>query len=97
MMRALVLALLLAACATAPRADQRPHPLLDGLVLDGTSWVWLDDEGRSPTNSPSIRFENGRASGSTGCNLWNGSYEMRDKLNLRIHVIAVTERRARPR
>src|SRR5262249_45927512 len=64
--------------------------------LDGTSWRWLDDEGQSPASPPSIRFDNGRASGSTGCNQWNGTYTMRDNLNLRIHISAVTERACAP-
>lgn len=95
-MRALILALLLAACASAPRADQTPQRLLDGLVLDGTSWVWIDDDGQRPINGPTIRFEDGRASGSAGCNQWTGSYTMSNQLNLRIHVGAVTERACAP-
>jgi heat shock protein HslJ len=63
-MRALLLALLVAACAaqTPP-----PAPAFD---LAGTSWRRVDDDQASP-HVPTIQFgADNRASGYDGCNQW---------------------------
>ena len=64
-MRALVFALaLLSACTSAPPPSTSS---LD--YLNGTQWRRVDDENANP-HGGTLAFEDGRASGSTGCNRW---------------------------
>lgn len=60
-MRALLCALLLAACATAAPAPP--------IHLAGTSWMRVDDENANPHGATMAFTERG-ASGHTGCNRW---------------------------
>jgi heat shock protein HslJ len=59
-----VLALALAACASAP----------DTMHLSGTSWRRVDDENANP-HGATLEFAEARASGYTGCNRWFASVE----------------------
>lgn len=65
-MRALALALALAACAT------QPPPAMHGFSLAGTSWMRVDRSDDAP-HFPTLAFEDGRASGHAGCNRWFAS------------------------
>lgn len=49
-----------------------------GDALDGTSWVLTSLNGSSPIAGSTITlaFEDGRASGSAGCNSYGGSYTL---------------------
>lgn len=48
------------------------------LQLEGTSWklVELDGQPALPNSEGSIRFEDGKAGGSTGCNGFSGEYTL---------------------
>jgi heat shock protein HslJ len=62
-MRAVLLALMLAACAqTTADAPHAIHPA-------GTSWIRVDDENAAPHN-PTMEFNTASASGFAGCNRW---------------------------
>lgn len=65
-MRALFLALALAACVEAQHAAEPIH-------LSGTRWI-MEDAEASP-HFPTIAFSDSRASGFDGCNQWFGSVE----------------------
>lgn len=86
MIRTLLLAILLAACAAPPPAkgsnpNTRP--------LAGTSWVMLDTNNRP---APTIEFrEAGRASGFAGCNQWFAQVDRSDG-GLRFNAIGMTRR-----
>lgn len=80
-MRALVLALALAACAQAPAQQD---------YLTGTSWQRVDDENAKP-HPATLAFESGRASGYTGCNRWSGDAVQSGGDELRFENVAVTE------
>jgi len=66
-------AVLMSACASAVPADQ---PTAEDLV--GITWVLDDLGGKSPVaGSPvTVRFADGAISGSSGCNVFGGSYEI---------------------
>jgi heat shock protein HslJ len=51
-----------------------------GASLDGTAWVLASLVGRAVTGSPAVtlQFEDGRLSGTDGCNRFNGSYSATD-------------------
>jgi heat shock protein HslJ len=57
------------ACAAVP-------PVADPPGLDGTAWVLAELPGRTlvPGSSVTLRFEDGRASGSDGCNRYGVGY-----------------------
>ncbi|UPT63594.1 MAG: META domain-containing protein [Hyphomonadaceae bacterium JAD_PAG50586_4] len=57
LIRAAIVALVLAACAAAPEA---------AVNLNGTSWR----EASGGEHAPTIAFADGRASGHAGCNRW---------------------------
>lgn len=65
----MALAVLLAACATVSRAADTPG-------LDGTAWVLSSLPGRELLQGPAatLRFDEGRASGTDGCNRYAMSY-----------------------
>jgi len=85
-MRALFLALALAACAQtpAPTAPQEDY-------LAGTSWRRVDDLDANP-HGALLGFEAGRASGYTGCNRWSSETVQSGGDGLRFQNITVTER-----
>jgi heat shock protein HslJ len=82
-MRALVLAAALAACATPASAPGA------AIHLSGTSWI-LDDADASP-HFPTIRFEDARASGFDGCNSWFAAVTQEGEV-LRFGPVATTRR-----
>jgi heat shock protein HslJ len=64
MMRALLLALLLTACAATQAAPAQNH-------LAGTSWIMVFPPDHAPVAAPpTIEFSDTRASGFAGCNRW---------------------------
>jgi heat shock protein HslJ len=62
-------AVVFSACAAVPPAVDPPR-------LDGTAWVLSELPGRTlvPGSSVTLRFEDGRASGSDGCNRYGVAY-----------------------
>ena len=70
----LVLAVVSSACAAVPPAAEAPAA--DPPRLDGTAWVLAELPGhaRVPGSSITLRFEDGRASGSDGCNRYGFAY-----------------------
>ena len=70
----LVLAVVSSACAAVPPAAEAPAA--DPPRLDGTAWVLAELPGhaRGPGSSITLRFEDGRASGSDGCNRYGFAY-----------------------
>jgi heat shock protein HslJ len=88
-MRALILALLLAACAAPPpsKADPNARPLA------GTSWVLIQE---ANIRAPTIEFrEAGRASGFAGCNQWFAQVD-RSEGGLRFNAMGITRRACEP-
>lgn len=85
-MRALFLALALAACAQSPTptAPQEDY-------LAGTSWRRVDDLDANP-HGALLAFERGRASGYTGCNRWSSETVQSGGDGLRFVNVTVTER-----
>lgn len=78
----LVFAMVLSACATGSAND-----------LAGTAWMLVAFDGNSPIAGTqlTIEFEDGQASGNTGCNLFSGSYEV-DGDEISFGALAWTER-----
>lgn len=70
-MRAIVFALVLAACAHEPAAQAVSNPLA------GTAWRRVDDLDANPHRA-TLAFEQDRAHGSTGCNRWFGAAHVSD-------------------
>lgn len=66
MMRALLLAASLAACAS--EAPQAPS----AFTLEGTSWARADYDQAAP-HFPTLEFRDGGAGGYSGCNRWFGT------------------------
>lgn len=79
-MRALLLAVLLAACATPP-----PAPTFD---LTGTQWHRSDDDNAAP-HFPTLSFTADGASGFAGCNRWFAAVT-RDAYTLRFGNVGTT-------
>lgn len=89
-MRSALLALLLLGACT-PTAMQSGAPPLQVTThyLDGTKWLRMDDENANP-HGATLEFENGRASGYTGCNRWTADVTESGEA-LRFGMVAVTE------
>jgi heat shock protein HslJ len=88
-MRAIILSLLLAACA-GPPPSQTNAPNMRPLV--GTRWVMMTEAGPAPT----LEFrEAGRASGFSGCNQWFAQVDRSDG-GLRFGAIGMTRRACEP-
>jgi heat shock protein HslJ len=70
----LILAVATSACAAVPPAAEPPAG--DSPRLDGTAWVLAELPGhaRVPGSSITMRFEDGRASGTDGCNRYGFAY-----------------------
>lgn len=70
----LILAIVTSACADVPPAAEAPAA--DPPRLDGTAWVLAELPGhaRVPGSSITLRFEDGRASGTDGCNRYVFAY-----------------------
>jgi heat shock protein HslJ len=70
----LILAVVSSACAAVPPAAEAPAG--DPPRLDGTAWVLAELPGhaRVPGSSITLRFEDGRASGTDGCNRYTFAY-----------------------
>jgi len=70
----LILVVATSACAAVPPAAEPPAG--DSPRLDGTAWVLADLPGhaRVPGSSITLRFEDGRASGTDGCNRYGFAY-----------------------
>jgi heat shock protein HslJ len=68
------LAVVLSACAAVPPVAE--SSAADPPRLDGTAWVLAELPGhaRVPGSSITLRFEDGRASGSDGCNRYGFAY-----------------------
>ncbi len=67
-----IVAMLLTACGGSGAADQSAS-------LDGTSWVLTAFNKNRPLDGrePTISFEDGQASGTTGCNSYGGGYQLK--------------------
>jgi heat shock protein HslJ len=90
MMRALFLALTLAACAPVAEGDA-PTPR----SLTGTRWVMVL-EGAAQHTTPTLVFsEAERASGFTGCNQWFAQVD-RSNSGLRFDAMGMTRRACEP-
>jgi len=70
----LIFAVVSSACAAVPPTAESPAG--DPPRLDGTAWVLAELPGhtRVPGSSITLGFENGRASGSDGCNRYGFAY-----------------------
>jgi heat shock protein HslJ len=70
----LILVVVTSACATVPPAAEPPAG--DPPLLDGTAWVLAELPGhaRVPGSSITLSFEDGRASGTDGCNRYGFAY-----------------------
>ena len=90
MIRALAVALLLAACAAPPPSKNNPN----ARPLAGTSWVMVHEA--DARDVPTIEFrEAGRASGSTGCTQWFAQVD-RSEAGLSFNAIGMTRRACEP-
>lgn len=88
-MRALLLPLLLAACAAPPPANGNAP---NTRPLAGTRWVMATEASAPPT----LEFrEAGRASGFSGCNQWFAQVDRADGA-LRFDAIGMTRRACEP-
>ena len=70
----LILVVVTSACAAVPPASEPPAG--DPPRLDGTAWVLAELPGhaRVPGSSITLHFEDGRASGTDGCNRYSFAY-----------------------
>jgi len=70
----LILAVVSSACAAVPPAAE--SPAVDPPRLDGTAWVLAELPGHAlvPGSSITLSFEDGRASGTDGCNRYSFAY-----------------------
>lgn len=77
----LVIGILLAACSS------------QDVGLDGTVWELLSINGVAPIDGTEItlRFQDGRVQGSSGCNTYGGDYTLENDGGFRAGPIAVTE------
>jgi heat shock protein HslJ len=48
----------------------------DGTALEGTEWTLVAGVEGPPDAVPTVTFEDGRVSGSAGCNWYGGDYEL---------------------
>ncbi len=89
---AVVVAVLAACDAAGATPGDTPEPT-PAPGLEGSSWTVVSI-GDAPTvdgGRPTIAFEPGRVSGSTGCNQFNGSYTI-DGASLVFEPLATTRR-----
>jgi heat shock protein HslJ len=61
----------------------------DGTALEGTEWTLVAGVEGPPDAVPTVTFEDGRVSGSSGCNWYGGDYELEGDA-IAISEIAVT-------
>lgn len=63
-------------------------------ILDGTEWVLVSLNGRSPLPEShlTLQFSEGEVTGNSGCNWYNGAYTVTPQSNLTIPEIASTTR-----
>jgi heat shock protein HslJ len=87
-MRALMIAAaLLAGCAAGSASRQ----------LRGVEWAAVDVNGVPVTGrAPTLRLEEGRASGDAGCNRWGAPYELGADEGIRIGEIESTQMACEP-
>ena len=80
--------LLLSACMSQPGAVPSPEPP----VLDGTEWTVTKIKGADTVadSQPTIAFEDGKVSGTPGCNRFFGSYTQ-DGAKLEFGMMGTTE------
>ena len=71
----ILLVLLLSACSSSNSAGSNSA---GAAGLEGTSWVATDLDGTLPISEhePTLKFEDGQISGTTGCNQYGGSYQI---------------------
>lgn len=74
-------------------ATPQPPVTLPGNVIEGQDWqlVSLGAAPAVPGSEATMLLENGRATGTTGCNRYNGTYELGAKGALRFGPIAMTQ------
>jgi heat shock protein HslJ len=94
---AVAMALVLAACdatESSPGGTPQPAPSAD---LSGTSWVLraIGDRETVAGASPTLAFEAGEATGTTGCNSFGGQYTI-DGASLVFSPLATTKRACEP-
>jgi heat shock protein HslJ len=63
------------------------------LDMDGTVWQLVSFNGAAPIEGTEItlRFEDGRVRGSSGCNTYDGDYTLGEEGEFQVGPIAVTE------
>lgn len=59
-------------------------------LMQSPGWVLVEFQGTTPIGEPTLRFQDGQASGTTGCNNWIGTYQV-NRTNMRIREIEKTE------
>jgi len=87
-MRAFLLLLLLGACAAGPM----------GRPMGGIAWRASDINGVPlvPGSSVTLRLDDGRVSGSAGCNDFSGSYRMMNKQGIDLSGLIITTKGCAP-
>ena len=82
-----IVVILLAACGGG--ASPTPSPL----GLEGTTWTatLIGDAPPLADAAPTIRFENGQAGGTTGCNSYGGAYHVGGDEAFRVDSMLMTE------
>jgi heat shock protein HslJ len=82
-----VVVILLAACGGG--ASPTPSPL----GLEGRTWkaTLIGDAPPLADAAPTIRFENGQAGGTTGCNLYGGAYHVGGDGTFKVDSMLMTE------
>lgn len=93
---AVVLTLLVAACDATESSPGTPEPIPTG-DLAGTEWVLREIDGVETvaTSRPSLAFEAGRVTGTTGCNSLGGEYAV-DGSSIAFSPLATTKRACEP-
>ncbi|MGE3929961.1 MAG: META domain-containing protein [Hyphomonadaceae bacterium] len=90
-MRALLMTVALAACATPAEQTRAPEvPMAETHALDGTAWRRADDAESMP-HPATIQFDSqGGAAGFTGCNRWFAQAERHEDGALRFGAAGTT-------
>jgi heat shock protein HslJ len=95
---AMAIALAVAACdATESSTGGTPEPVPSAADLAGTQWT-LRSIGEAETvadSPPTLTFEAGRVTGTTGCNSFGGEYSL-DGASLVFSPLATTKRACLP-
>ena len=88
-MRSAFLALLLLGACAQTTTSAPPTPNATTHYLSGTKWLRMDDLDANP-HGATLEFDDGRASGYTGCNRWTADVTGNGEA-MRFGIVAVTE------